>query len=308
MANKSEHSKFLFLLILVVIVLIGMLGILILKMPKVQKEKDVVSTPKSTKETSKDSSLVEPIDYVVYDFEDLEFQFVILEVELHTDGENVTLDHFTTEEGISLSSVQSYVTKLEANHYYLGLKDVWFSTTGAKKGDSISLFIPVEDKDAFNIKITSDLDDQEDITLSLKEKSGQTSDLYQSEASSIHEDGYSITFSGIYEIGTMELTQNGESYLISSQAKAFAITLNCENLNGDSLIIEDAIFTTSSGATYQAENNTVQSVKRQNLLGTEISGTVEGNLIFITYGDVLDDIGTLQIKLNNSSDYITVTQ
>lgn len=124
----------------------------------------------------------------------------------------------------------------------------------------------------------------------------------------IETDSYSFTFAEIYEINPMQLVSNGESYGVPSSASVYCVTVDAKSLNGESITVVDARYTSSSGTTYTALDRSVSSSRAENLIGMYITNNQQGGLYFITIGDSLNSEGILEIKLSDSDEFITVSK
>lgn len=254
-------------------------------------------------------------DYRVFTFDDLDFSFIIANLEV--DGEaplNLPLSHFTTSEGIVLDETEDYVAALEARDYYLGRQNVNFSLVSQETPFAVNIFIPVRDKSASKITLTNDMNDTV-LTFSMTPATG-TKDMLAYSSGDVITDGktYEMTVSQAREITGEPLyeTVDGQDqdYLLASTTKVYAFEVEAVSLWGDTIVLEAAEYVPdNSSQTFTALESTIHSMKYSNILGREITDQDHGYLFFYAYDPQDHPItytGVLKLKIAGSENWITV--
>lgn len=231
----------------------------------------------------------------VYRLDDLDFDFVIavLSVEVPAD-KAVALDHFRTDEGISLGSVSSYAKELEEHSYYLGRRNVMFSLVPGKEKYDAAVFIPLKDSSKENLILSCDLEGIEDMKIDLaKNVVTDGSSLYVSASQGeviSDEESYSLTVSRALDI-TDEMFYMVDSeggrmqYRIPSANRVYAFEITAHALGSDSVVITDAEFIPDGFEEgYYAMDGSIRSMKETNIIGRSILTEDSGFLFFEVYG------------------------
>lgn len=235
-------------------------------------------------------------NYEYYAYSKIDFAFVICEVELK---EGATLSDITTSTDINLSDVQSYVTTLEENQFYLGKKNVWFSLPTTSSFDG-NIFIPVTDTSLTSIDLTYN---DQTVTLDLTNNQANIQDLmFNSTKDTFTDDKtYEMSVSDIFEITDQDMYEDDTQLVLPSSARVFTFKVTVESLENNAVEVTSASLEDDSGFTAEAEGSSVKSMKYENMIGKTINEKDEANLFFI----VLDHenklqvtTGTLTINLN----------
>lgn len=225
-------------------------------------------------------------NYEYYAYSKLDFSFVICEVELK---EGATLTDITTSTDINLSDVQSYVSTLEENQFYLGKKNVWFSlpTSGDFDGN---IFIPITDTSLESIDITYN---DQTVILDLTNNQGNIQDLmFDSTKDTFTDDKtYEMNVSDIFEITDQDMYEGDTQLVLPSSARVFTFKVTVESLESNAVEVTSASLQDDSGFTAEAEGSSVKSMKYENMIGKTVNEKDEANLFFI----VLDHENKLQV-------------
>ena len=329
MAKKKKGSFKTIVLTLVVLMLLGLIGYIAffsITSPK----NDLTDLPEDTEvmlpdsgnqikpeETKEEDEIqVDLVEYTVYDLEQVDFRFIIAKVRVKAnDATNISLDHFTTSEGIDLGHVQDYVGKLEKNSLFLGKKNVWFELISSQTNYLANIFIPVKDRSLSSISLSSDFKNSHIMKFDLSNPEGTSEELgYKAE--DIISDGrtYQMKVSSAYRISD-EITRTYESgysepYLLPSTAEIHAFYVETVSLWGDSVEIESASYQVQgSNEKFEALNGQFSTVKYQNIINTSIVDKQSGYIFFVSLNPESEPIvyhGTLTIQLKGSDQPIQI--
>lgn len=254
-------------------------------------------------------------DYQVFDFDDLDFKFIIASI--HIEGPapvNLSLSHFTTSEGVALDAVSDYVTRLENHEYFLGRQNVMFSLVSQSSPFDANIFIPMKDKSASSLSVSMDFQNR---SLSFQTASATgTKDMLIYQSGDVITDGrtYQMTVSEARDITGEPLYQNvngvKEEYLLPSTTKVYAFRVQAVSLWGDTIVIEDAQYVPKgSDEVFNALGSDISSISRSNMIGQKISDQQSGDIFFYAYDP--DDhpityTGVLKLKIQGQDNWITI--
>ena len=277
---------------------------------KVEAETDGVDTT-----TTYSTFTIELEDYVVYKLDDVDFNFVLVDFLI---GDSTAISYsysslYTDEATVDVADYQDYIDTLELAGYYVSAMGVDFTLTSDKTEDTFTIFIPVVDTDKEELTIY-DAVSKSSFTIDLNKNAGNASDLRYTTSSSdtgttITTTEYSITVSNAY-IETSLVTSSGEQYSYPSTYQIYAFILEVEDINNETLVLEDAIFT-PEGSTEEthALDASVTSSKINNFISQTITQGDRGALFFEMYSPYDASItysGTLSLKFSNSDDWLTI--
>ncbi len=260
-----------------------------------------------------DSFTIELQDYVVYKLDDVDFNFVLIDF-LIGDSEAISYSYsslYTDEATVDVASYQNYIDALEAAGYYVGAKGVDLDLSSDKTEETFTIFIPVDDKDKEDLTIY-DAVSKASFTIDLTKNIGQASDLRYTtggDTTITTTSGLSITVSSAY-IETSLVTSSGDQYSYPSTYQIYAFILEVEDLDGETAVLEDAIFI-PDGSTEEthALGASVTSTKIDNLISQTVSAGDRGALFFEMYSPYDAGItysGTLSLKFSNSDNWLTI--
>lgn len=232
--------------------------------------------------------------YEYYEYSKLDFSFVIAEVQLN---EGASLSDVKTSTNIDLTDVQSYVTTLEDNQFYLGKKNVWFTLPTSGNFDG-NIFIPITDKSLTSIELTYN---NQSVTLDLTSNEGSMKDLMFNSTKDTFTDEktYQMNVSDIFEITDQDMYEDGTQLVLPSSARVFTFKVTVQSLEGSSVEVTSATLQDDSGFNAEAEEN-ITSAKYENMIGKTIKEKDEANLFFI----VLDHENKLQVTSGTLTIYL----
>lgn len=239
-------------------------------------------------------------DYTVYESENLSFRFVIAHITINdTDSSALSLHDIVTSEGIHLDEVDSYISQMEENDYYVGKKNVWLSIPEKQKSFDGNLFFPIVDSSLETVELQIQ---KETYAIDLTKNEGNIQELvYQHGKDTISDQNtYQLRVTDLFEITGDTMYQENEELMLPSSARIYALKLQAMSLNTDFVVIESAELEMDDGTTINAENGNVYSMKYENMIGKQVQEQEEGCLFFILMdpGHSLEDMsGKLKVNL-----------
>ena len=264
-----------------------------------------------------DSIQVDLVEYIVYNLDELDFQFVIARIRVKADHAiHMNLSRFVTSENIYLNEVDDFVVQLESKALFLGKQNVWFEIVSKETVVMTNIFIPVQDKKLDTVSLSVDFGTVKEIQFDLKKPSG-TIELLSYKSDDVITDGktYQMKVSNAYMITGDRITRKypdgyTEEYLVPSTAQVHAFDIEAVSLWGDEVVIESALYTvTATGETFEAFNEQFSTQKSNNLMNTPIMDTGAGVLFFETLNPGANPIqykGVLKLKIKGQSNYIII--
>lgn len=329
MARKLKKSVKTFFLSMIVLLLVASIGVVLyfsLSAPQndlsdLPVDSEVVlpdqgnqSKPDETDEN--EQIQVDLVDYTVYDFDSVDFRFIIAKVRVKAqDATNISLSHFTTSEGIVLNDVQSYVNQLEKSSLFLGKKNVWFELISSQTNYLANIFIPVKDNALSSITLSSDFKKSHVMKFDLSEVETSKEELGY-EKDDIISDGktYQMQVSGAYLISD-EITRTyesgyTESYLLPSTAEVHGFYVEAVSLWGDVVEIESAWYQVEgSNEKFEALNGQFTTLKYKNIVNSTITDKEKGFIFFVTLNPEDQPIvynGTLYLVVKGASQPVQI--
>ena len=260
----------------------------------------------SSAESTPDKLVVTSDVSTVYKLNDIDFAFVIAKFHVETPtAVNVSLDHFTTSEGIKLSDVQEYVDVLEENKYSLTSAKVVSSLTSAATRFDANVFIPVKDKTAESITITNDLDSSS-IKIDLRNSNSTADALKAADNEPTADAGnYSISVSYFTEVSSSEILTTGDQpYTLPSTARVFVFHVNVTAAKGKPVKIVAAKLATDTEGTVKMESASIHTNGCTSILEQEIADSGEGYLFatFLDPGYTIKSMnGTVTLQMADES-------
>lgn len=264
-------------------------------------------------DSNNDGLTIEYMDSRFYDGQSLDFDFYVVTLRVKTnDGINITLDHFTTSEGINLSQTDEYSSQLEANQFYLGKANVVYQLVSVENTALFNIFVPTTS--SAGITISCDLIDDLTITLDPSHNISDINDLFYG-ANDLISDGktYQMSVSKTFTLAGDELVQtfNGQTfaYAVPSTVSIFAFRLEAVSLFGDIVQIESASYVADDGETFDALGADISSERYPNIIGQSITDRSNGYLFFEAYNSYNNPVsytGELHLKLAGHSEEVIV--
>ena len=286
------------------------------------EEADITPVPEQTAKTedneTEDGSVRAALKtWEVYRLDDLDFVFVLACLHIETQpGTVITLDHFVTSEGVSLSDTGAYVTALEDHAYYVGRRNVMFSLVSAQSAYDAFVFMPVKDSSAKEITLACDLDGVDDMHIDLSRNIVTDGSSLYYEASEViaDTDMYHISLFRALDItDEMFLIETGGEqmqYTIPAADKVYAFEISVRAKDDQPVVITDAVFIPDGYVTgYHAMAEGIRSMKETNIIGRRISGKDTGFLFFEVYGPEYNPVsysGLLQLVLGETGQILNV--
>lgn len=287
------------------------------KLPVSDDLTENVNTPTETQDKPEESSelddvKVELVNYYTFNFNDLDFNFIIAQVRVTGNEEtNISLEHFETSEGIKLNEVDTYVNALESHSYYLGKQNVFFELVSKDTKYFVNIFIPVKDKNANEITVDCDFGKNKTMTFDMSRRKG-TQEMLSYVSDDLITDGktYQLRVSSAYEITGEELTQNEMEFILPSTVAVYCFNVEAMSLWGDEIVIEKAIYVPDQGKeTFEALDASIRSMKHPNILGTKVKESETGSLFFMTFNPVDNPVtykGVLKLTIKGSDNPIEI--
>lgn len=260
---------------------------------------------------------VKVVDATVFRFDDLDFQFVIANVEVTSNKSvDLGLEIFSTSEGIALNATTFYRDKLIEMGYTLEEYD-WVEKFVATEGSaSGNVFIPILDKDAKSIDVTVNLETPILLKVDLGEADGTKADVgYVPTDVLTDKIRYEIRLGDLVGINdrTMILTTpsgDSENVDFSDFSNLYALKISIKGLGGAQIAIDQVTFQPDGGvetAHSLGKNYSVEPFT--NLIDKKIDANEDG-YIYLQLNTKDDSLirrnGTLKIKLADEETWITV--
>lgn len=233
--------------------------------------------------------------YEYYTYSGLDFDFVIVNVTLQ---EGASLEQVTVNEDVNLTDVQSYISKIEENGFYVGKKNVWFSLPATSFTGNI--FIPVLYKNAESIDVTYN---EQNVTLTLSDHKADIKQLLMNSSKDTFTDDatYEMSISDMFEITGDDIYEDGTQLVLPSSARIFSFKVTVTSLSENVVNVTGASVMDDSGWSATAEGSSISSMKYENMIGKTVQEKDEANFFFI----VLDQeqrysvtTGTLSITID----------
>ncbi|WP_314837676.1 hypothetical protein [Solobacterium moorei] len=237
----------------------------------------------------------------LYQFEDLNYRFVIADIEVdHADA--LQAKDLITSEGISLGKLEKYKNTFIAKDYdwnKIGLKEI-------QQSHLLRLFIPVLDSKLTKITLTSekykDLSLNIDLNIKVITDNKEFATTAKVAPTPTPETAVTPTDNtnyAIFELPNTALAQQIDGsevgYSLPSHARVFAVRL--KEVNSKKII--SAVLNVPTGERVNAEDASIYSVRYANLINQSVADNPNAVLLFI----VLDQDRT--IEMGNCS--LTIT-
>lgn len=217
----------------------------------------------------------------VYQFEDLDYRFVVADIEVNH-ADDLQAKDLITSEGVSLAKLDKYKTTFTEKEYdwnKLGLKE-------KQQNHQIRVFIPVLDSKLTKITLTSDKYKDISVDIALNTKIITDNKEFATAAKATPTPTPTITPTdnthyAIFELPNTALVQRIDgmevAYSLPSQARVFAVRLKEAN----SKKIIGAVLNVTTGEKVNAEDSAVYSVRYDNLLNLSVADKPNAVLLFV---------------------------
>ncbi len=175
-------------------------------------------------------------NYIVFDFDDMDFNFLIVDVTLSSNEVmDMTFEDIYTSEDIFLSNYSNYIEMLNNNGLDINIQNIDFDVPKDMELYTVRLFVPVVDKDVKSLDLIFGRYENVQVTLDLSVKSGTKEMLgynAQDEAKLARFDGGTIKVLDVADFSgkTIYETQDGNTEAVEfpSTAKIHAVLLEID--------------------------------------------------------------------------------
>lgn len=256
-------------------------------------------------------------DYTYFNLEGLDFGFVLAKLSVYSNKPiNLSLSHFSTDGNITLNSVDTYLSALEAEGYSLSNQSVVFGLNSTSTQLSSVLFIPVADKSQTKSILNINLNPSAVLEFDLTDPSHQgTSEQLgvQTQAN----DPVSVadirllykSMVSTSDIYVMDANGQKSQASFTSQSQVIGIKLSITNKLKDGFRITGARIKSKSGDTFDALSKDYLVEGIQNFSNQYIKGTQEGYLFFEVLGTELtvEDFTSVELGLSGLENGIFYT-
>jgi hypothetical protein len=308
--NKRERAMVAAAVILLAAIIAG--AVYLLQNQKKQASADSASV---TDEPADGSTSVTVTSYQSYRLDSLDFTFVIASIHVETEGSlNISLDHFTTDEGISLNDTADYRKEMSDNSLSLGSKNIWYSLKSDRSSLDANIFIPVKKKDASSVTVSCDIEGVSKMVFDLSSASSDATGfaataLASSTADMQAETNSTVEASDSFEITGESLLQNGSEMMLPSTARVFAFKITLKGSADSPVTLSSAEYDAGSAGVFAAEDSSVYSEKYETIMDREVTDEESGYIFVI----ILDQdhsmssySGTLKLYFEGSDDPVKI--
>jgi hypothetical protein len=310
---KKNRDYLTVITIVLAFLLIASGGIFMWKTMFDSKKEPVVVDPVVTKTTVN----VVLKDAKVFRLDELDFQFVIAELEVTSNKAlDIGLEKFATSEGIALSNTTFYRDKLVEMGFNLDKYTLVSNFKSDKTSMKGFVFIPIIDKKATTATLTVNLEKPLSIPVNLAVANGTKSEVGLLSTDIITDKtSYKISLDSIVSINgkpMLQTTPSGDSTQVdfSGSSNLFALKVTIEGLGSSTASIEDARFLIDGSTKIAQALGEGYSVEGYpNLIRKPITKATSG-FIYLqlnsTSETILKQNGTLQLKLAGQTNWISV--
>lgn len=256
-------------------------------------------------------------DTKVYRLDELDFQFVIAELEVTSNKAlDIGLEKFATNEGITLSNTTFYRDKLVEKGFNLDK----FTLAANFKSDKTSMkgivFIPIIDKKATTSTLTVNLEKPLSIALNLAVANGTISEVGLISTDVITDKtSYKITLDSIVSINGKQMVQTtptGDKTQVdfSGNSNLFALKFTIEGIGSSTASIDEARFIIAGSTKIAQALGEGYSIEGYPNLIRKVISKVTSGYIYLQLNSTSETIikqnGTLQLKLAGQTNWISV--
>jgi hypothetical protein len=192
-------------------------------------------------------------NYTLFEIEEFGFDFILADI--HVDSNkpiNLSLSHFSTNEGVQLSSVNTYLNTIESKGYNFGDYDLAFALNSQTVEMDVLLFIPIINKDIDSIELLINLYPISSLIFDLNSPTsfGKLTDLVKIQqdlepeevSEIIVEDVFTISKSHFYILDENNVRSDA---FFSSNSKIVGVKLTVINKTSNPFRIQNAILSSS---------------------------------------------------------------
>ncbi len=293
-------------LVLLILIALGLIFILVLGIIKLLKSSDTninTNTDIPTNETIvTDDVSIELLSYKTYlDIDDtLGFNFVVAELKFSSnDMVNYDLSNLVTNQGIKLNDILNYQKTINVKEFNYSSLNTTLEVTSNDKEYTCKVFIPYTGSD--NITLTDTISGSSFLIDVSKNQDNIDSIKNKNTSNEINTSDYNLTVSSSYISDMMK--RNGESYN-SSMLCIYTFNIKVVSIS-DGIKITGATYSKNSdGETYEALDDTYDSIKISNILNKTLNVGDEYALFFEVYSnpdEAQDFSGKLTLSFSDGS-------
>ncbi len=293
-------------LVLLILIALGLIFILVLGIIKLLKSSDTsinTNTDIPTNETIvTDDVSIELLSYKTYlDIDDtLGFNFVVAELKFSSnDMVNYDLSNLVTNQGIKLNDILNYQKTINVKEFNYSSLNTTLEVASSDKEYTCKVFIPYTGSD--NITLTDTISGSSFLIDVSKNQDNIDSIKNKNTSNEINTSDYNLTVSSSYISDMMK--RNGESYN-SSMLCIYTFNIKVVSIS-DGIKITGATYSKNSdGETYEALDDTYDSIKISNILNKSLNVGDEYALFFEVYSnpdETQDFSGKLTLSFSDGS-------
>ncbi len=293
-------------LVLLILIALGLIFILVLGIIKLLKSSDTninTNTDIPTNETIvTDDVSIELLSYKTYlDIDDtLGFNFVVGELKFSAkDAISYDLNNLVTNQNIKLSDIVNYKKSIEVKDFNYTSLGTTVDVVSDQNEYTCKVFIPYTGSD--NITLTDTISGSSFLIDVSKNQDNIDSIKNKNTSNEINTSDYNLTVSSSYISDMMK--RNGESYN-SSMLCIYTFNIKVVSIS-DGIKITGATYSKNSdGETYEALDDTYDSIKISNILNKTLNVGDEYALFFEVYSnpdETQDFSGKLTLSFSDGS-------
>ncbi len=293
-------------LVLLILIALGLIFILVLGIIKLLKSSDTninTNTDIPTNETIvTDDVSIELLSYKTYlDIDDtLGFNFVVGELKFSAkDAISYDLNNLVTNQNIKLSDIVNYKKSIEVKDFNYTSLGTTVDVVSDQNEYTCKVFIPYTGSD--NITLTDTISGSSFLIDVSKNQDNIDSIKNKNTSNEINTSDYNLTVSSSYISDMMK--RNGESYN-SSMLCIYTFNIKVVSIS-DGIKITGATYSKNSdGETYEALDDTYDSIKISNILNKSLNVGDEYALFFEVYSnpdETQDFSGKLTLSFSDGS-------
>ncbi|MDR1795547.1 MAG: hypothetical protein LBR25_09155 [Erysipelotrichaceae bacterium] len=305
----DRQNRFLLLATLIVAVVLVSLFVY-LGFGQKSNQPTVSSNSSDQQENPLDLIDIDLVESNLYQLDQLDFRFIIAKFRIVApEAMLVDISELVTSEGIKLSNVDAYLEAMQEANLYVGKKNVAFELNLTGGNQIVNLFIPITTNQSTLSLQTPFENAKFDFDLKVAAITDSTDFYYVPTETVSDGETYEIIVTNAFEITGEVLYRDGFEDSYPSTAQLYAFTVEIKSLSDESIVIEKAQYTTSSGIVFEALDETYSTEKRFNIMGVTVSQSDKGCLLFITLNPDQQPIvytGELLLKLKGSDEWIRV--
>jgi uncharacterized protein YpmB len=306
--NKREKVKIGVIVILLIAITAGTVFLF-------QNQKEQASSDSAEATPGASGPSITVTSYQAYKLDSLDFTYVIASIHVETEGElNISLDHFTTDEGISLDDTADYRKKMSENSLSLDGQNVVDSLKSNQSLLDANVFIPIKKKDASSVTVSCDIEGVSKMVFDLSSASSDaTGFAATAQASSTAdmqaETNSTVEASASFEITGESLLQKGSEMMLPSTARVFAFKVTVNGSADSPITLSSAEYDAGSAGVFAAEDSSVYSENYPVIIGKKVTDRQTGYVFVILLDQdrsISSYSGTLKLYLEGSNNPVEI--